>query len=206
LRGYCEPERSGGDRQPSPWTVEREIGAIQQKRVRATRRFPWDLVCARLQSNQVLGATLRRRKFIAGLGSVAAWPVAAWAQQSQSLRRVGVLLRLADGDPETNALLGGFRLGLHERGLHVHVADGQGSCASAEPCDEVTIWAGEEVTNSGGWTGVVTRRLSGVERVGRQQSFTLSAEFVAMAGQQPETVERGSAAFYARPARCFSSP
>jgi len=43
---------------------------------------------------------LRRRKFIAGLGSVAAWPLAALGQQGERVRRIGVLIPLDENDPE----------------------------------------------------------------------------------------------------------
>jgi putative ABC transport system substrate-binding protein len=42
---------------------------------------------------------IKRREFIAGLGSAAAWPVVAQAQQDTRMRRVGVLQNQAADDP-----------------------------------------------------------------------------------------------------------
>jgi hypothetical protein len=43
---------------------------------------------------------MRRRDFIAGLGSAASWPLAAHAQQREQMRRVGMLLPATADDPE----------------------------------------------------------------------------------------------------------
>jgi putative tryptophan/tyrosine transport system substrate-binding protein len=59
---------------------------------------------------------MRRRAFIAGLGSAAAWPLAARAQQGDRVRRIGVLMSLEPNDPESQARLGAFRQALQERG------------------------------------------------------------------------------------------
>jgi len=42
---------------------------------------------------------MRRRQFIAGLGSAAAWPVLTRAHQGDRVRRIGVLLPYNENDP-----------------------------------------------------------------------------------------------------------
>jgi putative ABC transport system substrate-binding protein len=64
-----------------------------------------------------MASYLGRRKFLATLGGVtAAWPIAAYAQQPDRIRRIGVLAGLAEDDPEMTARLAVFRQGLEKRG------------------------------------------------------------------------------------------
>jgi putative ABC transport system substrate-binding protein len=51
---------------------------------------------------------MRRREFIAGVGSAAAWPALAGAQQLERMRRIGVLLSAAADDAEFQARVGAF--------------------------------------------------------------------------------------------------
>ena len=62
---------------------------------------------------------LRRREFITGLGGAAAWPLAARAQQAESMPRVAFLTGLSTADPEGEARLAAFPHGLAERGWRV---------------------------------------------------------------------------------------
>jgi putative ABC transport system substrate-binding protein len=60
---------------------------------------------------------MKRRQFITLLsGAAVAWPLAARAQQSDGVRRIGVLMPLAEDDAEGQARLTAFLQGLRELG------------------------------------------------------------------------------------------
>src|SRR5215217_7432915 len=59
---------------------------------------------------------MRRRAFVGLLGGWVAWPLAAWAQPIERMRRIGVLVALAENDPEMKQRLAGQREGLEKLG------------------------------------------------------------------------------------------
>jgi len=59
---------------------------------------------------------VRRREFINLIGGVAAWPLAARAQQPERMRRIGVLLSTSETDPEGQTQAAALRQGLQELG------------------------------------------------------------------------------------------
>jgi putative ABC transport system substrate-binding protein len=59
---------------------------------------------------------MRRREFITLVGTAAAWPLAARAQQNDRMRRIGVLHGGAADDPGIKLRIAGFLRGLQEAG------------------------------------------------------------------------------------------
>ncbi len=89
---------------------------------------------------------MRRRDVFTLIGAAAAaplMPLAARAQQTGAIRRVGVLIGYAEDDPETKSRLAAFRLGLGKRGWsedrNIHT-DYRFTAASA---DQISVLAKE---------------------------------------------------------------
>jgi putative ABC transport system substrate-binding protein len=62
---------------------------------------------------------MRRRELIALIGGAAAWPLAALAQTTERMRRIGVLMSTAADDPESQLRLVAFVQGLQQAGWTV---------------------------------------------------------------------------------------
>jgi putative tryptophan/tyrosine transport system substrate-binding protein len=78
---------------------------------------------------------MRRRAVVKLLGTAAAWPIAARAQQGERVRRIGMLINLSENDPEAQSVVAAFlkelqRLGWIEgRSMHI---DARWSAGNAE--------------------------------------------------------------------------
>jgi putative tryptophan/tyrosine transport system substrate-binding protein len=62
------------------------------------------------------GSRMRRREFIGGLGSAAAWPLAARAQQPDKVRRIGVIMGFSVQNSEAKRRVAAFERTLAELG------------------------------------------------------------------------------------------
>jgi len=79
---------------------------------------------------------MKRREFIALVGSASIWPMVARAQQTGRMRRVGVLMAHAESDPEYQEYLAAFREELKKlgwtEGYNIQIASRWGALENAE--------------------------------------------------------------------------
>ena len=89
---------------------------------------------------------MRRREFIAGIGSAAAWPVVARAQQGERVRRIGVLMDRIATETTRQSLLAGFVQALRQLGwtesqnLRIDVRWSAGDAALARTYAAEFVW------------------------------------------------------------------
>ena len=110
---------------------------------------------------------MRRREFIAGLGSAAAWPLVARAQQGDRVRRIGVLMAVDENDPVSKPRVSAFTQALADLG-----------------------WTdGRNVRMDLRWGGTDINRIRALaqELVGLQPDIILAGATLATAAVQRET-------------------
>jgi len=102
---------------------------------------------------------MRRREFITLLGGAAAWPLVARAEQGERVRRIGVFMDLAEGDPEGQARVAALKRGLQElgwiegRNLRTESRWAAGEAVRMKPlAEELVSLAPEVIVSSGGPT------------------------------------------------------
>ena len=135
----------------------------------------------------------RRREFITLLGgAVVAWPLAARAQKSDRMRRIGMLLPYSENDPEVQALLTAFKQRLKDLGW----TDGRNvrfdDRFTGENAERIRIGAGELVAAAPDAIFVATNLAVPALR---QATRTIPIVFV----QVSNPVESGFVASLARP-------
>jgi putative ABC transport system substrate-binding protein len=110
---------------------------------------------------------MRRREFIAGLGSVAAWPAVVRAQQGDRVRRIGLLMPGDENDPITKSRVSALTQALADLGW-----------TAGRNVRMDVRWIGDEISR--------TRELA-QELIGLQPDVILSNSTLGTAALQRET-------------------
>src|SRR6478672_1826185 len=130
---------------------------------------------------------MRRREFMTLVGGVAAWPLAARAQQSERKRRVGVLMGLAADDAEAQDRIAAFEQSLQQSGwtngrnLQIDYRRGAGDTDSTRRyADELVALAPDVILASGGTVvGALLQATRTIPIVFTQTPDPVAAGFVA---------------------------
>jgi putative tryptophan/tyrosine transport system substrate-binding protein len=110
---------------------------------------------------------MKRREFIAGLGSAAAWPVVARAQQGDRVRRIGVLMPFDENDAEGKLRISAFKQVFTDLGW----ANGRNMRMDLR-------WYGDDINRM---------RALAQELVGQQPDIIVTSSTPATVGVQRET-------------------
>src|SRR5262249_26550405 len=114
LSFLCRPHLEGSQTSRSSRSAANEVRTGHQSQ---DREGAWPRNTRQAAGIGRRGDRVKRRTFITLLGGPAvAWPLAARAQQSGAMRRIGVLLSTHEGDPGRRAQLAAFVQRLTELG------------------------------------------------------------------------------------------
>ena len=91
---------------------------------------------------------MRRREFITLLGGAAAWPLAARAQRTERMRRIGVLMPYPVSDIEGLARVAAFRQELRRLGLADDSVNVDEYWAGSDDADRIRVRAMELVESA----------------------------------------------------------
>jgi putative ABC transport system substrate-binding protein len=110
---------------------------------------------------------LRRREFITLLGGVAAWPLAARAQQPERMRRIVVLSAIAADDPDLRERIAAFQQELQKlgwtdgRNMRIDFREGDADAARyRKQADELAALAPDVILTTGGFSTTVMMQAS----------------------------------------------
>jgi putative ABC transport system substrate-binding protein len=105
---------------------------------------------------------MRRREFIAWIGSVSTWPLVAHAQSADRMRRIGVLLNRTVDDPEGQAVIAAFQQAMQQlgwsegRNVQIDVRWGPNDVERDRRDAVDLVGLGPDVILAGGTLGVAT--------------------------------------------------
>jgi ABC-type uncharacterized transport system substrate-binding protein len=135
---------------------------------------------------------MKRREFITLLGGTAAWPLAARAEQSDRVRRVGVLMGWPENDLDARSALAAFLAGLQQlgwvdgRNLLIDLRFGQGDASLTQKLAKELVELRPDL--------IVAATTLAVTAV-RQQTLSIPIIFV----QVPDAVSAGYVTNLAHP-------